>query len=560
MRPSVPTRRRGPAGRGGTWAETPFDRGLRVRIGSGARPSSRSAATRCVLGVGQRRRAVHLTSTDGLHWVDRGRPFGGVFPQAAATDGTTAVGLRLRARRPIAGHVDQHGRQTFQPPAPIPGLGPPTRSSALGRLAERPLDSSCRRGRPARRPVARRTGGGLGRRTGTGPSSDDVAADPSGGRPLVALGGDDDRVAARLDVGDGSSWRHARPALDAGRHDRTSRGSSRWDRRDRRAGHGGGTESPRSGQGPPRCLPPRRSDQPHRNRPASDDRVRKPGHANATILDAMVRPSHQARRCQRHQPDAAPVAGGAPDATRRIAARCGDRAARRPVRLAGVGPAVPRQEPGRADPDDLRIRRAGTRPADRPIAAICSRYFARWSGGQDRPPPARRGARPRPATIPTSKSSSGSPSASITDGLARRLRDLLRVRLARDQDGLTVPAEPDRDEVGRAVGADAAQPDDGLRAGAADRGGRRRVRRGRGPCADRGRRHARRAPDGRPHRAWTSVDAASAEPASADRAQRPPRIPPRPPPPRIPPSSPPRSGWLAASPGFGRLAVRASGG
>jgi hypothetical protein len=42
------------------------------------------------------------------------------------------------------------------------------------------------------------------------------------------------------------------------------------------------------------------------------------------------------------------------------------------------------------------------------------------------------------------------------------VRDLPRVRLAGDQDGLAVPAEPDRDEVGQPVGSDRAQPDDRL--------------------------------------------------------------------------------------------------
>ena len=63
------------------------------------------------------------------------------------------------------------------------------------------------------------------------------------------------------------------------------------------------------------------------------------------------------------------------------------------------------------------------------------------------------------------------PDIEVVVGLAERehyprvrphVADLLRGGLAGDEDCRAVPAEPDRDEVRQAVGADAAQPHDGL--------------------------------------------------------------------------------------------------
>ena len=237
---------------------------------------------------------------------------------------------------------------------------------------------------------------------------------------------------------------------------------------------------------------------------------------------------------------------GSPSRTRRGSSI--ETAGRRRPRAARRRPAVPAEVDVRDDPDDLasRSRRTRRRQVEAPIA-VSGVLGEEAQAGLDR---RRRGTRPA-ATSPTSKSSSASPSASMTAGLRAQVADLLRVGLGEDEQRLAVPPEPDRDDVRRAVGADGRQPDDRLLLE-----------------EPRIRALARSAPlmtEGACPTAWacdrtrSSITAWSfrgSRPGRRSRSSRPaPPAPPLPPdPPVSPPSRPPRSGmppWF--SPPLGTL-------
>ena len=236
--------------------------------------------------------------------------------------------------------------------------------------------------------------------------------------------------------------------LGGRRHVATARPASRGDReRDRcRAQRGGDRRWPRV---PGRSEPPRgRRDQRRGGRraveraggccssPDPSVRRRRPAPGRRT-------PAQAAQAARQRLPE--PVAqrqtgpGRLDDGPRRRAGAAARRArhrvrgrpaaARRSSAPARPGepdaqwrrPAVPRQEVLGHDPDDLRVGRrvllgaeADRRRAWRRTCRDGRRGGRRWSGSS------RSSARPR--ISPTSKSSSASPRASITDGWARRLR------------------------------------------------------------------------------------------------------------------------------------------
>jgi hypothetical protein len=129
-------------------------------------------------------------------------------------------------------------------------------------------------------------------------------------------------------------------------------------------------------------------------------------------------------------------------------------------RAPGHGPAMPAHVVGRRDPDDLRVRRRvglGIE-ADRrhPVGVLRE---------------VRRGNHVARRAVEQFGRTTQQADVEILVGVAERqhhvgataqVADLLRVRLREDEDGLTVPPEPDRHEMRPSVGPDHGQPHDRL--------------------------------------------------------------------------------------------------
>jgi hypothetical protein len=108
-----------------------------------------------------------------------------------------------------------------------------------------------------------------------------------------------------------------------------------------------------------------------------------------------------------------------PYATRRIAPAIRRSSGIVPVRLTGaVRPCQGRNRVGRIRMTCEYVARYSS--VDSPMAAIWVRYFAKWPAGRTAAAGSSRSSA-TPWSMPMSKSSSGSPRASMADGLARRL-------------------------------------------------------------------------------------------------------------------------------------------
>ena len=174
-------------GSGGIWAETPFDPDF-VCIGSGSSTLLGLGGKAVVLGSGSGDVPFLWTSTDGLHWVDGGRPFGEVFPQAAATDGTTlwVFGPEPDGRSVV---ISRTGDGAFGAPAPIPGLGPDASIQSAVWL-NGALSLVVFEGGHVGILTSDGRGGWTAVPSSGGPSSDDVSRVESVDGLLVALGAD----------------------------------------------------------------------------------------------------------------------------------------------------------------------------------------------------------------------------------------------------------------------------------------------------------------------------------------------------------------------------------
>ena len=133
-----------------------------------------------------------------------------------------------------------------------------------------------------------------------------------------------------------------------------------------------------------------------------------------------------------------------------------------PARIGACGrrPAVPREEARRADPDDQRIGRKELVAVEADRGQLVA-VLPQVGWGQHR----------RRRLVEDLRDAFEQADVEVLVRLAERehhprvhpqVRDLPGVGLARDQDGLAVPAEPDRDEVRQAVRAHRAEPHDGL--------------------------------------------------------------------------------------------------
>ena len=120
---------------------------------------------------------------------------------------------------------------------------------------------------------------------------------------------------------------------------------------------------------------------------------------------------------------------------------------------------VPREEPGRDDADRPGCTVARNVAGSRRPGPSSAAYFAKNASGIGAPSTQDASASIRP----TEKSSSGSPTATISRGFARRFRAFTASGFENTTSAVAVPPEPGRDEVRRAVGADGREPDDRAR-------------------------------------------------------------------------------------------------
>ena len=195
----------------GTWTEAPFDQDFCV-----------GAATTTLLvhddhpfliGAGSGDISYVMTSDDGLHWTLRQQPFDGVYPVAAATDGSVVwVFGYTPDGRPAA--LSSPDGTSFGAPSPIPVIGPET--AVLGAVALAGKLAVVTTSGPNVGILRPEVGGGWQIEPAAGIRGDQVGRIAVVGDRLVAIGGDENGTPLAWSSADGASWKPIRLPAEAG--------------------------------------------------------------------------------------------------------------------------------------------------------------------------------------------------------------------------------------------------------------------------------------------------------------------------------------------------------
>jgi hypothetical protein len=195
----------------GTWTEAPFDQDFCV-----------GAATTTLLihddhpfliGAGSGDISYVMTSDDGRHWTLRQQPFNGVYPVAAATDGSTiwVFGYRGDGRAATLSSPDGN---SFGAAAPLPILGPET--AVLDAVSFRGKLVVVTTSGPNVGILRPEAGGGWQVEPAAGIPGDQVGGIVVVGDRLVAIGGDENGTPLAWSSADGTSWSPVRLPAEAG--------------------------------------------------------------------------------------------------------------------------------------------------------------------------------------------------------------------------------------------------------------------------------------------------------------------------------------------------------
>jgi hypothetical protein len=196
----------------GTWAEAPFDPDF--CLGAATTTLLIHDDRPFLVGAGSGDISYVMSSHDGLRWDVREQPFGGVFPVAAATDGSGVWVFGYTPDGRPAGLRSADGI-SFDAPSAIPVIGPEAAiQSAVAPGGKLVLVMTSGPDVGILRPDV--VGGGWHAEPATGIRGDQIGRILVVGDRLVALGADENSVPLAWSSADGTDWSPIRLPAEAG--------------------------------------------------------------------------------------------------------------------------------------------------------------------------------------------------------------------------------------------------------------------------------------------------------------------------------------------------------